>query len=475
MIPPRSVRARLTLWYSGVLAIVLVAFSAISYVSLARHIRTVTDHSLAETAREFVAAFAHPGPERFPEATEPLRLDFRYSDRAILVFHSDGRLLVGSAGARIAPAAQSLLNKFVHSRRSGYFTASGAGDNDGVRVFVTRFDAVGKEYAVAIIRSLREQSETLEFARYAMWFGIPLALVTAAGGGYLLARKSLGPMMAMTRQAREISADSLGERVAVNNPDDELGFLGTTLNQLFARLETAFSMQRRFMADASHELRTPLAILQGETDVVLKRDRSPADYRQTLEVMQRTIRKLSSIVNDLFLLSRSDSGGYPVRKKRFYLEELVADSVESFRSLALRRQLHLDLNMDGEAIVNADEELVARLVSNLLDNAIKYTPAGGRVEVLLERHGSEHWLLVLDSGAGIPAEARSQIFERFFRVDQAKTAASNASPHATGAGLGLPIARWIAEAHGGRVWLQSSGERGSVFVAAFPAEASPAG
>lgn len=467
MIPPRSVRARLTLWYSAVLAVVLISFSAISYVLLSRHIRALTDESLAGTAKEFIAAFEDPEPAGGIDRGEPMRLDFRYSNRAILVFRTDGRLLLGPAADQIPAGAQAVLGEAVRSRKSGYLTLPGGVESDGYRVFIAPFGAVGKRYAVAAIRSLQEQTETLEFASRSIWVGIPLSMLIASAGGYLLARKSLAPVMVMTRQARRIGADRLSERVAVNNPDDELGFLGTTLNSLLARLEASFSAQRRFMADASHELRTPLAILRGETDVALTRDRPASEYRQTLEVMQRTIRKLSSIVSDLFLLSRSDLGEYPVRKSRFYLDELVEKSVESFRTLAMHRQQQLTFHSQGETIVNMDEELIGRLVSNLIDNAIKYTPHGGRIEVTLQPHGDRFCLTVRDSGGGIPPDAQSRIFERFFRANRLR-GANDTSPPPVGAGLGLPIASWIAGAHGGRLWLESSGENGSLFVAEIP-------
>ena len=286
---------------------------------------------------------------------------------------------------------------------------------------------------------------------------IPLALLIAAAGGYLLARKSLAPVAAMSAKARAISATSLGERVAVANPADELGQLAVTLNALLERLEQSFDSQRRFMADASHELRTPVAILQGELDVTLSRDdRDAREYRDSLEIMRKSVQRLTRIVRDLFLLARGDAGQYPMRDERFYLDEVVAQTVQGFRTLASERGVAIAEEHEPDLVMRGDEDLVQRLVGNLVENAIKHVPSGGRVLVRSSAADGGLRIEVHDSGSGIAPELRERIFERFFGADGG------------GAGLGLPIARWIAEAHGGRVWLDSSGSSGSVFVATLP-------
>jgi signal transduction histidine kinase len=258
----------------------------------------------------------------------------------------------------------------------------------------------------------------------------------------------------MSQKAQQISATNLGERIEVRNPRDELGMLATTLNGLLARLDDAFASQRRFMADASHELRTPVSILQGEADVALSRDnRDPAEYREALQVMQKAAQGLTRIVQNLFLLSRADSAAYPVHKARFYLDETAGDAVRSMRTIAAARDIRITFERPDEMLVDADEELLHRLVIILLDNAVKYTKDGGTIEVALREEDGRCTLSVRDEGPGVPDADRARIFDRFYRGRRG------------GAGLGLAIAQWIAQTHGGSVRLAESSAAGSTFIA----------
>ena len=317
---------------------------------------------------------------------------------------------------------------------------------------------------LALAQSLDEHDELLADLRYAMAVTIPLALIVAALGGYLLARKSLAPVAAMSAQARAVGASNLGERIAVMNPRDELGQLAVTLNALLARLEESFGSQRRFMADASHELRSPVAILQGELEVTLAReDRDAREYRESLEIMRKTVGRLSRIVRDLFLLARSDAGQVPLRNERFYLDDVVEQTVQGFRTLAAEKGVTLVEEHQADLALRGDPDLIGRLAGNLVENALKHTPAGGEVSVFSTRSDGQLRIEVHDCGRGIPVESQERIFERFFRVDPSHSPTNGAG--GSGAGLGLPIARWIAAVHGGKVWVAKSDATGSVFVA----------
>jgi heavy metal sensor kinase len=453
-----SVRARLTLWYTAILALVLVIFSAVSYVLLARTIRAENDDSLEETAHEFAAAF---DPADHSHGHDVLR-DFRYSDREILVLSTKGEIVVASK-PKIGVAERQRIEAFVRAGGRGVATIAGGEEGDGVRIIATPIDVVGTHYMVVAARDLDEQADRLESAAHAVFFGIPLALLVAAAGGYLLARKSLAPVTMMSVKARQISAETLDERIEIGNERDELGFLAGTLNSLLERLQLSFESQRRFMADASHELRTPIAIIQGEADVTLARDdRTAGDYRESIEVMQRAARKLTRIVQNLFLLARGDAGRYPTTMSRFYLGEVVADCVRGMRSLAQTRGVELSCSPSEDIVVVADEELIHRLVLNLVENAVKFTPSGGCVHAEVRSSDGRCTIRVADTGHGIPPEHQERIFERFFRGD--RTGPQNVG----GAGLGLPIARWIAGVHGGELWLERSDASGSAFVAELP-------
>lgn len=453
-----SVRARLTLWYTAILALVLIIFSAVSYVLLARAIRAENDASLADTAHEFADAF---DPADRSHDRDVL-LDFRYSDREILVLSPKGEIVVASK-PKIGAEERRRIAAFVRAGGRGVRTIPGGEEGDGVRIIATPIDVVGTHYTVVAARDLDEQADRLESAAHAVFFGIPLALLVAAAGGYLLARKSLAPVTMMSVKARQISAETLDERIEIGNERDELGFLAGTLNSLLERLQLSFESQRRFMADASHELRTPIAIIQGEADVTLARDdRAAGEYRESIEVMQRAARKLTRIVQNLFLLARGDAGRYPTTMSRFYLGEVVADCIRGMRSVAQNHGVELSCSASEDIVIVADEELIHRLILNLIENAVKFTPSGGRVHAEVRSSDGRCTIRVTDTGGGIPPAHQERIFERFFRGD--RTGPQNAGS----AGLGLPIARWIAEVHGGEVRLEHSDASGSVFVAEMP-------
>jgi two-component system, OmpR family, sensor kinase len=243
--------------------------------------------------------------------------------------------------------------------------------------------------------------------------------------------------------------------------------LAQTFNQLLERLEASFEQQRRFMADASHELRTPVAILRGETEVTLSQpERSPGEYRETLLILSEESRRLAHIIEDLFTLARADAGQYPLTLRDAYLDELAAEALVRARSLALAKNITLTSAIEPDLPVHADEALLGRMLLNLLDTAIKYSPPGSTVALACRRDGDRYFVSVSDNGPGIPAELQPRIFERFLRADKAR---SRSEGETGGAGLGLSIARWIAEAHHGQLELTRSDSSGSTFTASLPA------
>jgi two-component system OmpR family sensor kinase len=295
---------------------------------------------------------------------------------------------------------------------------------------------------------------------------IPLLLLLAGTGGWFLARRSFRPVSAMAARAREISATTLHERLPVV-ADDELGALARVMNDLLDRLERSFEQQRRFVADASHELRSPTAILRSETDITLSREhRSEGEYRESMAVIQATARRLTRVVDDLFLLARVD-GGHPVMSPlSLYLDEVVQETVRVARPLAEQKGVNIEVRHGAEGPLQGDPDLLGRALLNLLDNAIRHSPDGGSVEVSLEESGSGFSIRVVDAGAGIPPEARERLFERFFQVDSSRTRAG--STLTSGAGLGLAIGRHIAEMHGGSLVLAESCPGRTEFLLTLP-------
>jgi heavy metal sensor kinase len=406
--------------------------------------------------------------------------DFQFSDRQALIFDEAGRVAAASdppavAGGHyswpsIAALSQSLAALIESTSASGRAFATIPDQKEGIRAFASSVKSRGKRYTVVIAYSLHEQMEALEQARRAFYIAVPLALALASLGGYFLARKSLAPVVAMGDRAARIGASNLNERLPVpNNARNELGRLAQIFNELLARLDASFEQQRRFMADASHELRTPVAIVCGESEVALLRQvRSQEEYRESLAIVHDEGRRLTRVVEDLFMLARADAGQYQFASTTFYLDETVGECVRAVRSLAAQHGLELHYqHAEDELLFRGDEGLIRRMILNLLDNAIKFTPAGGHVRVELKRADSDYALRITDTGTGIPAEAQPHIFERFYRVDEARSR-NGETGGTSGAGLGLSIASWSALMHGGRITLDRSDKSGSTFIVTLP-------
>ena len=474
-----SVRVRLTLWYTGLLALFLVLLSLITYFIFWRSTLQRTDSNLAELSEAFLTTVQaemldNHGPDAAKLATQEAIVEHRFRDHVFAVIDAKGGLLTSSedlpneqvpGGLLSSAAFQKVMADSAAAQR---WFANMKGGRSGYRAFVRRFPLKGQTYTLVILQSLHPQNEMLEEVRATFAWVIPMAIVLASIGGYFLARKSLAPVVAMSSQAGRIGAANLHERLPIQNAKDELGRLAASFNELLERVDQSFERQRRFMSDASHELRTPAAILRGESEVALSRAERPAEeYRESLAVLHAEAQRLTQIVEDLFTLTRADAGQYPLSPHDIYLDELVADCAHATRSLASAKEITLTCEAPEELPIRADEALLRRMILNLLDNAIKYTPAGGRVAVSCERAGNEYAVSVTDSGVGIPAELQQKVFERFFRADKARTRSEN---DGVGAGLGLSIARWIAEAHRGQLILARSDASGSTFTALLPAQ-----
>jgi heavy metal sensor kinase len=459
-----SIRMRLTVWYTLVLAAVLLVTGIVTLVVLRDETQEATDRSLRSAAGQMrtsiLATYTKHGVVRL-HALDELVNDIRDAERPVLILKPDGADLAVSATALTSAVKRNVLRDRVARHAWGVFTIRG---EHNLRVMLEPVQLGEAVYVIVIAQSQEAQEELFRHLAQAMAIVAPIALLAAGWGGYLLARRNLAPVAAMSAKARAIGATSLADRIAVVNPDDELGELATTLNALLGRLSDAFVSQRRFMADASHELRSPVAILQGELDVTSSiENQTVADYQESLGVMRRTAERLSRIVGDLFLLARSDAGQYPVRSERFYLSDVIVGTVLMFRTLAADREIDLSEVHDDDLLMVGDEGLMQRLLNNLVENALRHTPPGGSVRVLGTRHGSTLRVDVIDTGSGLSPDMHERVFERFFRVDLAHS--RSGQDHSAGSGLGLPIARWIAGIHGGNVWVNGEYRSGAHFVA----------
>lgn len=486
----QSIRARLTLWYAVAVSMLLVLMGGITYATLKRVTRSDSDTYLTETA-DAVARSLQLALVRVPEAFNSDSLSARWAADRALENHRFRD--IGVAVFRARHVKKDSLRLFLlavdtTSSTTRYFGGTAGwqrASTSAVRALASKaVDIVTLEpqrervvsvpvstrrgtFVISVSQSLAARDALFKRFREAIWIGFPLALLIVIGGGWLLVAASLQQVEAMRLRAETITASNLHSRLPVSSADDELSRLSLTFNALLDRVEDAFDQRRRFTADASHELRTPVSIVIGESELALSSERTPEQYRAALKIIHGEARRLASIVADLFLLARRDAAEHSISRSQLFLEELTGDCVDAIASVARTHGVDVSFSPVSEVPYAGDEGMLKRLVMNLLDNAIKYTPAGGRilVEVMQENDGTSV-VRVTDSGLGIPTEHQSRIFERFYRVQH--TTDRSGLPSASGAGLGLPIARWIAEAHGGVLSLARSDSSGSVFELRLP-------
>jgi heavy metal sensor kinase len=381
--------------------------------------------------------------------------EMRLKDFPFIVYTPDGQ--------RVATTASF---DFDNSHTSETFSDTNIAGTP-FRVYRTDLTLDSTRFRLFVFHSLVEKQAVQKQLGSIFLIIFPLTLLLAAIGGSFLAKKALSPVVEMARQAKNISASNLNERLAVNNRHDELGQLTMVINDLLERLGASFEQQKRFMADASHELRTPLAVVRGESEVSLsKRDRSAEEYLASLAIIRDESARLTGIVEDLFTLARADAGQFRTAFSPVYLNDIVSDAARAINVLARGRNITVDVSTNGDMEMDADEPLLRRLFLNLFDNAVKFNRSGGKVSIKSETSNSNYTIVVADTGHGIAPDQQPYIFDRFYRVDKARSRSQESET--SGAGLGLAISQWIAEIHRGRINLVSSDETGSIFSVVLP-------
>lgn len=449
-----SLRSRLTVWYMVALLIVLALGGGVvlwqqGRIGLARVDRQLRD--LATTVANLMQDELNEDPV-LARAAHEVEATISAPGRAVAILDRTGHAVAASwNGLNL----QEPLPAFDQDVR--LWTADAATGAWRVR---TEPKTVGQQSLVLLTAAplsdvFRERREVQE----AMWVGIPIVLLIASLGGWWLASVGLRPISAMAERAARIPLtgdQDLGE----SNRTDELGQLARAFNGLVARLRAALQTQRQFMADASHELRTPVSVVRSAADITLGRDhRDEAEYREALTMIGSESRRVGRLVEDMLVLARADAGGYPLRPVSLYLDELVTDCRRTLDMLAAERHVSVRTQALPEIPFVGDEELLKRMLVNLVQNAVHHTRAGGSVSINLS-NGSAIAIDVTDEGPGVADEDRERIFDRFVQLDRSR--------RGSGSGLGLPIARWIAEAHGGSLTLENSTATGSTFRVVLP-------
>lgn len=450
-----SIRWRLTFWNGLAFAAVLACFACLVYALL-------RDALLEQTDKLLLAGFGQLEGDPQAEADPDGRLAYwieEYRDHQGLlcvVYSSDGSVRARTPG--LADESLPPLPAVVEGRLSynGDFPRIGR-----QRVMAKRLKLGGREAVMLLCAPLDGVDRQLARVRSVLLLAGPLALLLSAGFAYFLARKALAPVDRLRREADSVTAERLDRRLATANPDDELGRLTQTINAMIERLERSFAEVRRFTADASHELRTPLTVLRSEVEVALGKEHSPAEHRELLSDVLEELGRMARLTDQLLALSRRDAGVEHLVRERVDLRALVASVADALGPLAEAKGVRLSLGAGGPVEVSGDESLLRQVFINVLDNAIKYTGAGGSVTVHVGLQDAAS-VVVRDTGVGIPAEHLRRVFDRFYRVDKARSRAEG------GTGLGLSIAQSIVHAHGGKIELTSTTAQGTACTVTLP-------
>ena len=428
----RSIRVRLTLWYAAVLSAVLALYAGGVFAFLRHSLSEDLDGGLRDD-REVA--------EQMLERTPAGGIRWRAEPE------DDGDEAVAGRWLEVRRPDGTLL----------YARPSGVPADVPVRRLSGPYTVDGLPVVIQVARSEEPFRRELRELLMIMGAGLPLAVAIAGMGGYFLARRALASVSRMAERARTITAERLGERLPVENPGDELGQLAAVFNNAFARLERSFEQLRRFTADASHELRTPLTAMRSVGEVGLREHRDAAAYREIIGSMLEETDRLGRLVEGLLTLSRADGGNVSLKREGVDLAELARDVAAHLGVLAEEKRQSFAVEASGSVPAWVDRLVIRQALINLVDNAVKYTPPGGSIRISVRDGGPGPTIEVTDTGPGIPPEHRDHVFDRFYRIDKAR------SRDLGGAGLGLSIARWAVEAHGGRIELHSIEGRGSTF------------
>ncbi len=447
----KSIKFRLTLWYLAAIVAMLAVFGTFSYYLLSRSLYRGLDDALRA---------------RFIELQGSIRIEGRQAvfvekvPEIVMIYDDDGVLM-----QRLGPNVQfSSIHTTVEQAlfgKSGFQSASRAEGPD-VRFYAAPYNVDSQtRVAIAVGRTTNDIVSVLAIFRMVILNSSIFVVILAGVGGVFLTDRTLKPVEQIAEAARTIGESDLSRRIEVQT-DDELGLLAATLNGMIGRLEEAFKKERQFVADASHELRTPLAIIQAESSLALEKDRSQAEYRRSLELVSQEIEFMSQIVGKMLLLARSDSGSEPIDFEDVKLKPLLAELAQDLDLLVQDKGLTLELGSMDELKVRGDRIKLRQLFLNILDNAVRYTPGGGTITASLARRDGQAVASVSDTGIGIPAEHLPFIFDRFYRVDKARTASDG------GTGLGLSIALSVAKMHGGGIEVESEPDKGTTFRVVLP-------
>lgn len=461
MIGLQSVRLRLTLWYVFLLAVILAFFSVGVYFFLRELLYDNLDDSVRNRATSSLEALVYQDGR--PTLTDQGAFDDPNAGESFVrVFDTSGAISFDNSAEAGGVAADTNAVDRALRGESGMRTTSAGGE--ALRVITIPIEDGGEIKGVLEVgQSEEDVSQALRSLLFVLAMAYPVTLAAASAGGAFLAGRALSPIDRLTRLARRITADDLSARLDMNLPNDEVGRLARTLDEMIAGLDEAFRRQRQFTADASHELRSPLTAIKGQVGLARSKRRDEDAYREVLKIVEDEVDQMVVMVDSLLTLARADAGQIAINPEPVDISELIESAVEQMRPVAEGKGIAVAVEVGPGVVIEADENLLIRLVLNLLGNAIKFTPDGGHIDLGCGMEGGGAVLWVRDTGAGIAPEHLGRIFDRFYRVDMARTDSDE------GTGLGLSICQWIAHAHGGSIEVASEVGRGTTFTVKLPA------
>lgn len=482
----KSIRVKLTLWYTFVLLSTLIGFGIIAYNYARETLTENLDRSLLNEVKwvrtyiESKASKVKPS-KRFrikkKSAKEAPVLQIEPEEEPATAADPDEEIWNHVYEHALLNTKKTLID--VYDMKTGNSLYSVGGESLMVGeapLNVTQITTIrsmkGEDLRVAATSTenvriyaayrLDELGDLLDNLFSTFLILIPIASVLSIAGGWFLANKSLRPVDTVTRTARDITAHNLDQRLPVTNVDDEIGRLSSTFNEMIARLNNSFTQVRQFSVDASHELRTPLTIMRGEAEMALRTPKTLDEYRTVLASVIEEISRLTSIIDSLNTLAKADIGQSPVNFDSVNMREMVEELYEDAEILASRKQIRVILEHAEDTMLDGDKVRLRQMMINLIDNAVKYTPDCGSIYLALYLDNGSARFSVRDTGIGIPAGEQEKIFDRFYRVDKAR------SRELGGSGLGLSIVKWIVELHHGRITVASEPGLGSTFTVWLP-------
>jgi heavy metal sensor kinase len=462
-----SIGVRLTLWYLAIFALAQAIFGVGMWLILRHNLYEMVDSGLEGQVEDLKSFFeAQKKDASVAKLREEINEAYgiEHSGDYLVVYVESGELIYRSTFLD-AHRSDLLPPHKIKQQMMKNRTI----DGKAFRFIFTNLTQInGHAYTVEMGVPTDDVVATLsQFRSYLLMFA-PLLLLAAAAGGYWLSRRALSPVDALVQTARTVSGTNLNSRLQKLETGDELQRLSDTLNEMLDRIESAFLRITQFTADASHELRTPISLIRTEAELALRRSRGEAEYKESLRHILLEAERTTALIEQLLAMARADSGRETLHLEPVDLRQTLRSVVAGWQQVATIRNLQFSARLDGpEVFVTGDETLLRRLLDILLDNALKYTSQPGSVQLRLEAHGDSALISVQDSGVGIAEKDQSKIFERFYRVDQARNRAQG------GAGLGLAIAQWIVMQHRGSIEVESRPGQGSTFRVELPMIAAP--